>query len=337
MAFKIADIMKRIGIAAMLAMAGVAGFSQAFAAESNVALNVSPGNPLTALGNNGTYTYTYNAGMGVGTFALDGDPTTTTFPPKTFVSLAPFDPSGSKYVTINIQLDASGNVVGGVAGAPDFVFWGSSDVDGDGAYDYTGELLTGEIVSFGFIDTGTVTDRFDFRFQVTGGLLQSYFAGQDLGVVLTPENSTFVGIFDANFQGDFVKGSFGPIPSICVDIEKQISVDEGATWLDADSADTAAYAQVGSVVEYRLAVSNCGSVDLIDVQVSDDYLPSGAAGSPVSYTIGNLPVANDASNPVVVNKGQAAWLEITDPYADQVRIWVGDLTVSYTHLTLPTN
>ncbi len=124
----------------------------------------------------------------------------TGFPPAEVVSLA-------------IQVDNSGNLIGGVPG-DDLVIQGEVDVDGNGSIDFAGILLTGEVLGFGHQDTGTASDEFDFRFQVTGGLLAApYFAGKDIGMTLTSEESNFVGNFNVNFNGK-AKGNIAPIPPI---------------------------------------------------------------------------------------------------------------------------
>ncbi|MDX9708223.1 MAG: SdrD B-like domain-containing protein [Trichloromonas sp.] len=59
---------------------------------------------------------------------------------------------------------------------------------------------------------------------------------------------------------------------LCVDIEKLVSVDGGATFVDADQCvDPAAPIATGAV-EYKLVVSNCGAAILDDVRVVDSLL-----------------------------------------------------------------
>ncbi len=114
-------------------------------------------------------------------------------------------------IQIHAKVNGSGNLVSGVSG-DDFLLRGSVDIDGNGSIGAgeSGVLLTGEIYAFGHQDTGTPTDAFDFKFQVTGGLLASLFTGKDLGVSMTSEGSSFAGSFQENFGGG-AKGNFGPI------------------------------------------------------------------------------------------------------------------------------
>jgi len=58
----------------------------------------------------------------------------------------------------------------------------------------------------------------------------------------------------------------------CIDIEKEVSVDDGETWHDADSEELAPTTGIGQGVEYRLIVTNCGNVDLVNVTITDDDL-----------------------------------------------------------------
>jgi SdrD B-like domain/Prealbumin-like fold domain len=110
---------------------------------------------------------------------------------------------------INIHIDDTGALVGGVPG-DDLVISGDVDVNDDFIADYSGVLLTGEVTQFGYEDSGTTTDTYDFRFTLTGGQLASYFAGKDIGVTTSSENSTFVGTFTADFSGR-TKGQVGAI------------------------------------------------------------------------------------------------------------------------------
>jgi hypothetical protein len=54
-----------------------------------------------------------------------------------------------------------------------------------------------------------------------------------------------------------------------VDIRKQVSIDGGTTWLDADTSAGAAVTSVGSPVKYRLLVENTGGEAIINAVVND--------------------------------------------------------------------
>jgi hypothetical protein len=127
---------------------------------------------------------------------------------------------------ISIVVDNNGILVGGVAG-DDLLVQGSVDLNGDYVPDVSGTLLTGEIVGFGALDAGTI-DKYDFQFVLTGGLLASYYAGQDLYIAMTSENSTFTDDFQVDFGGG-AKGSvggFGVQAQGEIDIEKYVKVQE---------------------------------------------------------------------------------------------------------------
>ena len=119
--------------------------------------------------------------------------------------------TGVKSLTVNITLDTSG-VVTGPYTPTDLTLTGNIDVNGDLVPDYSGVLLTGRIVSFGFANLAGPNDFYDFRFTPTGGALVNagFFTGKDIGVQMSSEGSTFNGVFTANFSGN-AKGFLGPI------------------------------------------------------------------------------------------------------------------------------
>lgn len=145
-----------------------------------------------------------------------------------------FLPTGPRAITathgdfqIHARVSNTGALLGGVnfgdlvnlgdvnAAGDDFVMRGAVDLDGNGSIDpitETGDLLRGEIFAFGFQDSGGPTDQYDYKFVLTGGLLASQFAGRDIGVTMTSENSGFEGSFGVNYTGQ-AKGSVGPIAS----------------------------------------------------------------------------------------------------------------------------
>ncbi|RNC67963.1 MAG: hypothetical protein ED859_12165 [Desulfuromonadales bacterium] len=127
-------------------------------------------------------------------------------------------------------------------------------------------------------------------------------------------------------------------PPPCIDIEKEISVDGGTTWLDADTKTTAASAYAPHGAMYRLIVKNCGTVNLMDVVVTDSTLgvnyPIGnlAAGAIITLTSAQIPALDQAqrcgipgdypntstvtgkdANGFVVSDSDMAWLVCTPP------------------------
>jgi len=112
----------------------------------------------------------------------------------------------------HIQVDNDGNLVGGVVG-DDLVIEGEIDINRDRVSDYSGVLLTGEIADFGYLNSGTNTDQYDFRLTPTGGALMPFFEGKDIGMVMTSLSSTFDGTFTVDFNG-MSQGVLGPIPQL---------------------------------------------------------------------------------------------------------------------------
>ncbi|MBJ6723708.1 SdrD B-like domain-containing protein [Geomesophilobacter sediminis] len=114
--------------------------------------------------------------------------------------------NGTKSLSITVHLDATGKLIPNVAG-DNITVIGTVVAGGQ---TYTGTLLTGKPTAFGFFNSTTTTDTFDFRFSTTDGTLKSAFTGKDIGVTLTSESSTFNGSFAAGFQGN-AKGTIGTL------------------------------------------------------------------------------------------------------------------------------
>lgn len=195
---------KRIGVtAAVFAVTGMV--SVTFAGL----LGVMPGFPLLTYDSNGTLTYNGTSKA----FDIAAAPIAIRFTPVSPPRLVtPTGSPASEVLKISIVLDGAGNVISGIPG-DDLVIEGQVDQNGDTIPDYTGILLTGEIVAFGFEDSGSATDQYDFRFVVTGGSLASFYTGMDIGVTTVSESSSFANDFNINFNGG-AKGSVGPIERI---------------------------------------------------------------------------------------------------------------------------
>lgn len=173
------------------------------------------GLPELSFNNGGTTTYDAQAGV----VAVDAAPLSY----RTPTSSGPFF-SGD--VDLSIQVDNAGNLLGGVSG-DDLVVSGDLDVNGDFIVDLSGVMLTGEVKAFGFEELGP-SDSFTYVFEVTGGLLAGDFAGKDLGVALTIEQSTF----NNDFAVDFGGGAKGAIGAVDPPVEPASLGDR--LWNDAD-------------------------------------------------------------------------------------------------------
>jgi hypothetical protein len=153
-------------------------------------------------------------------FTVDADPTGIQFS---------FDEAGIiiggvRNVHLRAQVDNTGALI---PGTNDFVFTGDFERVVDGVTnDYTGVLLTGDVIAFGSFDSGA-TDQYDFRVHLNGGALQPFFSCGDLAINLTSENSSFEGSFAESFTGN-AKGFFGPEdlipPTIICPTNSQITV-----------------------------------------------------------------------------------------------------------------
>jgi uncharacterized repeat protein (TIGR01451 family) len=176
-------------------------------------IGVTTGYPLTTYDSTGHISYDSSSQA----FNLDATPIffyQTSSSPQRQVTADPV--SGLCNVQIRINVGQSGNLIGGVAG-PDLVVNGSIPTIGSGT------LLTGEISQFGWYDS-TATDKYDFRFTPTGGILQSYFAGKDIAVTTNSEVSTFTGVFNTNFSGK-AKGNIGSVNPLLSSLAGNAYVD----------------------------------------------------------------------------------------------------------------
>ncbi len=164
-------------------------------------LGVVPTLPFVTYDSGGTIAYTATSN------ALDVNATPLSFddavgaPPPRGITV----PRG---VSLHLQVDNSGNLIGGVAG-DDLVISGTVTPTGLAVDTVSGVLLTGEVLGFGYLESGA-TDQYDFRFAVTGGLLAGYWAGHDIGIKLSSENSSFHDDFGVDFGGG-AKGNIGNI------------------------------------------------------------------------------------------------------------------------------
>ncbi|MEM6468605.1 MAG: SdrD B-like domain-containing protein [Planctomycetota bacterium] len=119
---------------------------------------------------------------------------------------------------LEFQVDSNGDFAGNSSNANDFTLTGGIDFDFPIEFppvvDVDGVLLTGNVIDFGFEDgSPTTIDNYEVRLVVTGGLLTqpgvtnlnaaipAYFAGDEIGITLNSENSSFTGSFDTDFSG----------------------------------------------------------------------------------------------------------------------------------------
>ena len=118
----------------------------------------------------------------------------------------------NKDFELHIHVSATGSPSDGNF-SQDVTLTGDVSLNNNNVYDYSGVLLTGKITQFGYEADGAVS-LYDFRFTPTGGALMApYFAGKDVGLFLTSEQSTFNGSFTTDFSGA-TKGVLGAINPI---------------------------------------------------------------------------------------------------------------------------
>ena len=245
------------------------------------------------------------------TFTLDGTPTTIE------TTTNPFGLFFSGDIDINIEVDETGALVGGSVG-DDFVLTGDVDTTGDFIVDTSGVLLTGEVTGFGFEETGGISDLYDFRFTVTGGALAGLYAGMDIGVTTTSENSTFTGDFNVDFSGE-AKGAAGAIDPLVV-LTPNIEIEKLVNGENADTLETAAQIEAGDTVYFTYRVTNTGDVDFAqaDVVVTDDNGTPADLSDDVSTTSGDITLiaASDDGADGILSVGETWQYQYTSTAED---------------------
>jgi sarcosine oxidase gamma subunit len=175
-------------------------------------LGVLPNVPAIPYDGNGSLNYTASTHA----FASSATPAAIIFPDFTVQVIQ--DPTDFE---LNVKVNNDGTLQGSGTAPNDLLIAGWIDTNNDGivdAGDYSGVLLTGTITQFGYQDDGGGVADYDARFTVTGGALDipGLFQGQDIGLTLTSENSTFVdqNAGDPAFTVDFSGGSKGVVGAI---------------------------------------------------------------------------------------------------------------------------
>jgi len=166
-------------------------------------IGIIPNFPLTKFDSSGALQYT------AATQVFDVNATPLSFQLNSSTAPTTITGTPTPHIEMDILVDNSGNLIGGNGHPNDFDMTGTVVVNSS---TYSGTLLTGKVLQFGYqYNSGTSTSQFDFRFQTTGGSLQPFFVGMDMGVTMASENSSsFTGSFANNFSGG-AKGTVGPI------------------------------------------------------------------------------------------------------------------------------
>ncbi len=186
-------------------------------------LGVTPGEPLFNYNSGGTTTFD----GGTGALSINATPLDYTQTGGTPLTIFPI--ATSPAVTVNVSLDNNCDLVSGDPGGDDLTVSGDIDLDGDFVPEYSGILLTGEVVGIGVDPAGTATAaNLDARFVITGGALVTageYTVGAEVGMTLLVENNNFTGTCTASWNGG-AKGQIGavdpvvPPVAMCFDVKK---------------------------------------------------------------------------------------------------------------------
>ena len=178
------------------------------------------------------------------------------------------------------------------ANGDDFIVTGGIDLDFSGTIDPgepQGVLLRGEIIAFGFQDSGGPSDDYDFKFVATGGILATYFVNRDIGVNLVSEASDFTGSFATNISGQS-KGAVGPVgagdPGLAgASVAGQIFCDKNSNGIfDASGGDVG----FGAVPVRLFGTNDLGQIVDITIPTNADGTYSFSGLRPGTYSVAQL-------------------------------------------------
>ena len=156
--------------------------------------------------------------VNVDTAAVSYDPVSQIFSVNGLpygITLSSVDPGAAIVGTNTMQIQfATDGTSTNVFGTNGFILTGLvTVVQGGVSNTYSGTLLQGDVIGFGYQYLGPVNE-FDFRIQLTGGLIQSLFDCENtFAITMTSEASSFTGSFTTNFNGR-AKGYCGPEDTI---------------------------------------------------------------------------------------------------------------------------
>jgi|GEM_PF-6298115 len=184
------------------------GILQLLPMTSQAALiGATPTLPTIQFGGGSSISYDY----ATSTLSLQGQ-ASTLFSVNPFI-LSNITASGNNFNT-QFSLNSDGSVNSANSTALDMTITGAIDTDGDGVTDYSGSLLTGMVVDFGFQNgTANGDDLFDLRLNSIGGALAFLYQNSDLFITVTSEASSayptpFDGSFNSSWKGH-AKGTIG--------------------------------------------------------------------------------------------------------------------------------
>ncbi len=184
------------------------GILQLIPMTSQAALiGATPTLPTIQFGGGGSISYDSTTS----TLSLQGQ-ASTLFSVSPFI-LSNITASGNNFNT-QFSLNPDGTVNSANSTASDMTITGAIDTDGDNIADYSGTLLTGMVVDFGFQNgTANGDDLFDLRLNSIGGALAFLYQNNDLFITVASEASSayptpFNGSFNSSWKGH-AKGTIG--------------------------------------------------------------------------------------------------------------------------------
>ena len=210
-------------------------------------------------------------------------------------------------LAVHVLVDNSGNLISGTPGN-DLEIDGTVTPDGNPLHTVSGVLLTGEVTGFGFQEAGS-TDLYDFRFTPSGGLLESYWSGNDIAMTVTSENSTFNNDFSVDFQGG-AKGNVGnvaprPVPSLVTNASETVGGVVGSAVLSDSATLSSANTISGGSITFTLTApdGNTSTVGTVPVSAAGTYNAPNVTATEVGTYTWHASYSGDAFNNVAVDDG----------------------------------
>lgn len=288
--------MKRISILPTICF--TAALSLTPTASQAVLLELTPSSPKITFGGSGIIEYD----LASSTVTISGDPSRLfSLSPLITADIMGTSQQDIKDVTITFQVDSNGNVVANDPLIPDLVVQGSIDTDGDGIADYSGTLLTAEVVQFGFENgTAGTNDFFDLRLNNIGGDLAYLFSGQDLAITIGSEASPE---YSAPFNGGFIANWKGPAAGD-IGSTSPISAGECHLKLEAKCSENGGPFKDKCRIKVTRSPNHWERNEYFYNGNTFQMSKYGMHGSPVPEWAANYPSTNVAFKYTVTNDGQ---------------------------------
>ncbi|MEI8194909.1 MAG: SdrD B-like domain-containing protein, partial [Phycisphaerae bacterium] len=231
------------------------------------ALPFSAGYPQIFYDASSTLNYSYDNTSQVGTFAANALPLSfagSTSGPWAYVT----SDTTAASLTLTLPLNAAGQLAANPGAVPNqFTLTGTLNIDGT---DYSGVLLAGTAVDFGFQPT-TPNAIFGARIHPTTGTLLSFYHGNDAYVEIIANGSTFKNSFTDPFTAG-IEGFVGPLPSLGGRVywdQNNNGLDENEQGIPSTTVTLTGHDVTGATVNLTTTTAADGSYNFLNLVPSD--------------------------------------------------------------------